>query len=150
MRTVQRNKRELWYSLFNGETELQDSDGNYTGETDITYAPPVAIRANVSPATGQSNMEMFGNLTDYDRVVVTDEVDIPINENSVLFIDTVPIISAKGISGFDYIVRRVARSFNSVSIAVKKIAETESTQNTVLMSPSNYDGVLCLFGADAG
>ena len=148
MRTVQRNKRGLWYALYQGETELTDADGNYTGETAVTYSPPVQIRANVSPATGQSDLEMFGNLTDYDRVIVTDEVDIPINENSVLFVDTVPIISAEGLSGFDYMVRRVAKSFNSVSIAIKKVS-TEAP-SVVLVSPADYDGVLCLFGADAG
>ena len=120
MRTLQRNKRDVWYCLYQGETEPTDTDGNYTGETAITYAAPVKIRANVSPATGQSNLEMFGNLTDYDRVVVTDQIDIPVDENSVLFIDSTPTEDA-GEYGYDYIVRRVARSFNSVAIAVRKV-----------------------------
>ena len=99
----------------------------------------------MSPATGQSSIEMFGNFADYDRILVTDDVDIPINENSVLFIDTVPIISDNNISNFDYEVRRVARSFNSVSIAIKRVSTDEP--NVVLMSPSDYDGVLVWFGA---
>lgn len=119
MRTSQRNKRDVWYALYSGETELTDSNGNYTGETEVTYATPVKIRANVSPATGQSNLEMFGNLTDYDRVVVTDQVSIPIDENSVLWIDAAP--TENGVDGYNYIVRRVARSFNSVAIAVRKV-----------------------------
>ena len=145
MRTAQRNKREIWYSLYQGETVLTDSNGDYTGETEITYSFPAQIRANVSPATGQSDLEMFGNLADYDRVIVTDEVNIPINENSVLFIDSPPIISANNVSGFDYIVRRVARSFNSVAIAIRKVAEDDP--DVVLITPRDYDGVLCFFGA---
>ena len=120
MRTLQRNKRTVWYALYQGETEQTDANGDYTGETEITYATPVAIRANVSPATGQSNLEMFGNLTDYDRVVVTDQVDVPIDENTVLWIDAEPTEDS-GVEGFNYIVRRVARSFNSVAIAVRKV-----------------------------
>ena len=121
MRTLQRNKRDVWYSLYLGETEMTDADGNYTGETAISYAEPVKIRANVSPATGQSNMEMFGNLTDYDRVIVTDEVDIPVDENSVIWIDMTPEDGE-----YNYVVRRVARSFNSVSIAVRKVDVTDA------------------------
>lgn len=121
MRTLHRNKRDVWYSLYVGETELTDTDGFYTGETTIEYSEPVKIRANVSPATGQSNLEMFGNLTDYDRVIVTDEVDIPVDENSVLWIDKTPTDGEH-----NYIVRRVARSFNGVSIAVRKVDVTDA------------------------
>ena len=82
MRTVQRNKRDVWYALYLGEQDAIDADGNYTGETEVVYDKPVKIRANVSPATGQANIEMFGNFTDYDRVVVTDQVNIPVNETA--------------------------------------------------------------------
>lgn len=120
MRTVQRNKRDVWYALYLGEQDAIDADGNYTGETEVVYGDPVKIRANVSPATGQANIEMFGNFTDYDRVVVTDQVNIPVNENSVMWIDTAPV-EGQGITGFNYIVRRVARSFNSVAFAVRDV-----------------------------
>ena len=120
MRTLQRNKRDVWYALYLGETEVVDADGNYTGEVSIEYSDPVHIRANVSPATGQTNMEMFGNFTDYSRVVVTDEVDIPVDENSIMWIDTEPVEGA-GIEGYDHIVKRIARSFNSVAIAVQDV-----------------------------
>ena len=116
MRTLQRNKRDVWYSLYQGETELTDAEGKFTGETAVTYAKPVKIRANVSPATGYSNAEIFGNLTDYDRVIVTDEVDIPVDENSVIWLDSSPTDGE-----YNFLVRRVARSFNSVSIAVRKV-----------------------------
>ena len=120
MRTNQRNKRSVWYCLYQGETEKTDTDGNYTGETEIAYAAPVQIKACVSPATGQSNTEMFGNLTDYDRVIVSDDTSLAIDENTVLFIDSTPTDGA-GAAGYDYIVRRVAKSFNSVAIAVRKV-----------------------------
>ena len=120
MRTVQRNKRDVWYALYLGEQEVVDEDGNYTGETAIAYSEPVQIRANVSPATGNTNMEMFGNFADYSRVVVTDDVSIPVNENAVMWIDKEPI-EGHGIEGYNYIVRRVAKSFNSVAIAVRDV-----------------------------
>jgi len=116
VKCLKRNKRPFWYALYGVETESQDADGNYTGETEIGYSAPVKVKANISPATGQSNLEMFGNLTDYDRVIVTDDVNIPIDENSVLWIDADP---QNGVH--NYTVRRVARSLNSVAIAVRKV-----------------------------
>lgn len=120
MRTLKRNKRQFFYCLYLGETELTDSDGNYTGETAIGYETPVECWANISPATGQSDTEMFGNLTDYDRVIVSDDTALPIDENTVLFIDSTPTDGA-GADGYDYTVRRVAKSLNSVAIAIRKV-----------------------------
>lgn len=116
MRALKRNKRPFWYALYGVETELQDADVNYTGETEIGYSAPVKAKANISPATGQSNLEMFGNLTDYDRVIVTDDVNIPIDENTVIWIEKDHLTEPH-----DYVVRRVARSLNSVAIAVRKV-----------------------------
>lgn len=99
--------------------------------------------ANVSPATGQSNTEIFGNLENYDKVIVTDDLTCPIDENSVLFIDKEPeftegvtidyqesetvlgddVVTPVTVSVpvYDYAVRRVAKSLNSISIAVRKV-----------------------------
>lgn len=151
MRALKRNMRKCWYCLYLGEQEMQDADGNYTGETAITYSPPIELRANISPATGQSNTEMFGNLTDYDRVIVISDTSIQIDENTVFFVDVEPIIEASEsgykAKGYDYIVRRVAKSINSVSIALRKISPDR--ENVLLVSPSDYDGVetTVMFGA---
>ena len=119
MRALKRNKRTFWYALYLEEVELVDSDGNYTGETGVGYSDPVECKANISPATGQSNLEMFGNLTDYDRVIVSDDTTIPIDENSVIWIEADPLKDA-----YNYTVRRVAKSLNSVAIAVRKVDVT--------------------------
>lgn len=120
MRLLKRNLRPFWYCIFTGEVEQTDSDGNYTGETSVSYGEPVQCMANISPATGQSSQEMFGNLTDYDRVIVSDDTSLPIDENTVLFVDSTPTTGA-GEYGYDYTVRRVAKSMNYVAIAVKKV-----------------------------
>jgi hypothetical protein len=142
MRTLERNKVKFWYCTVqkvNGEAvkrEIVDENGNATGEYIVMYNNPVAIKANISPATGQSNAEQIGNLENYDKVIVTDDLDCPIDENSVLFIDKEPeykdaeyneatAITVTGatvkVPVYDYIVRRVAKSLNSISIAVSKV-----------------------------
>lgn len=121
MKVMWRNKTAFWYCLYDGTERITDEDGNESGETRVLYQEPVKMLANVSPATGYAQTEMFGNLEGYDKVIVTDDLDCPIDENTVLFIDKEPEHNKDGELMPDYIVRRVARSLNSVSIAVRKV-----------------------------
>lgn len=129
MRTRQRAKRDVWYANYSGVTETTDEAGYYTGEFEISYTTPTKIRASVSPATGQSNAEMFGNIVDYDHVIVVDDPDIVIDENSVVWLDSVPT-DGGGVEGYNYIVRRVARSWNFTAIAVRDVNVTVPVSET--------------------
>lgn len=117
MRTLEINKRKFYYCLYTGKTRKYDEYGNRTSEQYATYAAPVECWANISPATGQSMTEQFGGLEDYDKVIVTHDTTLPIDENTVLYVDKVPGEN----EAYDYIVKRVARSINSLSIAISKV-----------------------------
>lgn len=165
MRTLKRNKRPFYYANPVKETMIPGQyDGLYSGEVSVTYTTPVMMKANISPASGSAQAEAFGTLTDYDKVIVTDDIDCPIDEHTVLFIDVLPpqwvdtngavrqktilidtnatrevlstenderilfgdhFIQLKRPSTddlvYDYIVKRVAKSLNSVSIAISKV-----------------------------
>ena len=121
MRTLKRNQRKFYYCLYDNAEEIYDTYGNATGEYIPLYKAHEAMYANVSPASGYAQTEQFGNLDSYDKVIVTDWLNCPIDENSVLFIDKDPEYSVDGKPLFDYTVRRVAKSLNSVSIAVQKV-----------------------------
>lgn len=121
MRLMKRNLVSLHYCLFEGKEPLLDEDGNETGEYKVEYSDPVQIEGNISPATGYSQVEMFGNLESYDKVLVTDDMNCPIDENTGLFIDTAPVFSDDGRPLFDYVVRRVAKSLNVISYAISKV-----------------------------
>lgn len=121
MRTLKRNQRTFWYALYRDKEIITDEYGNETGETRVLYHEPVQMAANISAATGYAQTEQFGNLDSYDKVLVTDWLDCPIDENAVLFIDKEPEHNTDGDLMFDYTVRRVAKSLNSVSIAVSKV-----------------------------
>ena len=162
MRCLKRNQVPFWYCLYrndrvhgdtaivneavsgisvinDGERNINyivDEYGNETGERILNYAPPVRMMANISPATGQAQTEQFGNLESYDKVIVTDDVNCPIDEHTVLFLEVEPVYSSvttheqEGtkwvektylVPKYDYIVKRVAKSLNSVSIAVRKV-----------------------------
>lgn len=121
MRCMERNKRTFHYALFKEKAPYTDEDGNESGEFRTVYEAPVEMRANVSMATGNSNIEQFGNDLKYDKVIVTDDLTCPIDESSVLFVDSPPREDADGNLLFDYVVKKIARSLNSISIAISKV-----------------------------
>lgn len=123
MKALSRNKQVLYYALNEGISPVIDEDGLHTGEFDVLYGDPVKALMNVSPASGRTNLEQFGIQEQYDKVLVTDDMNCPIKEDSVLWVDTLPIIDGEGKTEtpHDYIVIRVSRSLNSVSIAIKRI-----------------------------
>jgi hypothetical protein len=122
MKVMERNKRTFWYCLYDRKEPIIDEDGNETGEEQIVYKPAQSLRANISAASGSSQVEQFGNLAGYDKVIVLDDTSCPIDENTVLFIDKEPEYGEDGNPLYDYRVKRVAKSLNSVSIAATKVS----------------------------
>lgn len=123
MRTLHRNKVRIFYANYRNKVPLKDEYGNLTGEYDIAYDNPVEIKANVSAARGEATTRQFGDDEGYDRVIVLDDPRVPITATSILWIDTPPEIAEDGSTNtpHDYIVKQVATSLNSVSIAVSKV-----------------------------
>ena len=148
MRTLRRNRVPFWYCTYLGKEELIDEDGNKTGDYYLRYAKPVQLWGNVSPARGEAQMELFGNDIAYDKTIILDDPDCPITESSVLFVDkepeftpvlgllldssgqpiltsdNEPIGAVENLPLFDYIVKRAARSLNSVSFAIERVTVT--------------------------
>lgn len=118
MITLKRNRQKIWYSLYLSSSDQYDEYDNDTGEPQITYSDPVMMEANVSPATGNATTEQFGIIDNYDKIIVTHDMNCPIDENSVLFIDKEPEVTDPK---YDYVVRNISRSLNSISIAVSKV-----------------------------
>lgn len=123
MRTLARNKIRIFYANYRDKEPLKDEYGNLTGEYKISYTNPIAVCANVSAARGEATTRQFGDDEGYDRVIVLDDPKFPITATSILWIDTLPEIAEDGSTKtpHDYIVKQVATSLNSVSIAVSKV-----------------------------
>ena len=123
MRCMVRNKTTFYYAPYIGETEIVDEDGNRTGEFSLTYGNPMRMSGNVSAAQGEMQNRQFGESESYDKVIVLDDRKAPIDEHSILWVDTLPHLNEDGSTDtpHDYIVRRVARSINDVSIAIGKV-----------------------------
>lgn len=132
-RTAFRNKQPFWYALYSSTATTTDEYGNQNG-THPTYGNPVLVSGNISPARGNVYAQQFGEELRYDKVIVLNDRDTPIDEYAVLWIDTEPDLDANGAltvnaSGeyatpWDYIVRRVGRGlpgFGDSVIAVSKV-----------------------------
>lgn len=115
MRILARNKQTIYYALYTGDTE-NIRDGLYTGEKVPTYASPVEIRASVSAARGTADIDLFGVNVSYTHTIIVDDLECPINEHSILWINADP--DAKP---HNYEVVQVAKSLNHIAYAVRKV-----------------------------
>ena len=123
MRCMVRNKSKFYYASYIGETEIIDEYGNATGEYKIQYGNPIECYANISAAQGELKIRQFGESESYDKVIVLDDINAPIDEHSILWVDTLPLLNEDGTTTtpHNYLVKRVAKSLNGVSIAIRKV-----------------------------
>ena len=116
MRGMVRNKSKFYYASYIGKTEILDEYGHRTGEYEISYSDPIECFGNVSAAQGEMQSRQFGESESYDKVIVLDDRNAPITEHSILWVDTLPPDTTH-----DYVVKRIARSLNGLSIAIRKV-----------------------------
>lgn len=132
MRCMSRNKVRFFYALFEGKERILNESGRFAGEYGAKHGKPMEYFANISAAKGETQTRQFGENESYDKVIVMDIDAPPIDEYSVLWIDTVPQLDDEGnlavdekgkiLTPHDYLVKKVARSMNVVSLAVSKVS----------------------------
>lgn len=122
MRCLQKNKQKLYYALYTGKEQIVDDHGNKTGQYRVTYSSPVEMLANISPARGVSDVDMFGITETYSKAIVTDDLSCPIDEKSVLWIGKEPAFEGEP-TPYNYVVVRKAKSLNSITYAVLEVED---------------------------
>ncbi len=131
MRCMNRNKVKFYYALYKSREPILNEQGRKTGQYKVIHGNPIEGHANISAAKGETQTRQFGENESYDKVIVMDFITPPIDEYSVLWVDTLPTLNADGslkvndagkvITPHDYVVKKVAKSLNSVSIAISKV-----------------------------
>ena len=123
MRCLTRNKRKFYYASYIREIPITDEYGNETGEYEVVRSNPIETFGNISAAQGEVQSRQFGESESYDKVIVLDDRNTPIDEYSILWVDTLPHLNDDGstTTPHDYTVKRVARGLNGVSIAIGKV-----------------------------
>lgn len=123
MKCMIRNQRKFYYASYIENKEIIDEYGNSTGEYEVIHGKPIKALGNISSAMGETQVRQFGESESYDKVIVLDNVNSPINEYSILWVDTLPHLNDDGTTDtpHDYVVKRIAKSLNSVAIAISKV-----------------------------
>lgn len=121
MTCLKRNQIKFYYAQPLREEAVYDISSYLTGDMNVVYDTPVECYGNVAPPSGNVFVELFGADVRYDRVIVLDDPSTPITEGTVLCIDSAPSYNEDNDLIYDYIVRKVARSLNSVTIAASKV-----------------------------
>lgn len=116
MRSLLRNQQPVFYKLFEGEKEIIDQYGNSTGSYAPVYGELKSAMMSVSPNKGSTEVEQFGTLLNYDRTMTTADINVPIDENTVLWLD-----GADTNGPWNYVVTKRAPWKNSIQFAVSRV-----------------------------
>jgi hypothetical protein len=116
MRDLKRNTQKVFYKLYLGEQSVIDQYGNVTGSYIPVYSDLMEAEMVVSPNKGAAETEQFGSLLDYDRTMTTADVNVLIDESSVLWVD-----GADTAGAWNYEVKKRAPWKNSVQFAISQV-----------------------------
>ena len=118
MRSLNRNKRKIFYALRTGDAANVDEYGNETGERTPTYGKEIALMSHISAATGEEAVQAFGSFTGYSRTMSVADNRCPIEEDSIIWFGTEPP------APHNYIVVRKADSKNGILYALQEVTVT--------------------------
>ena len=124
MRLLKKNQRKLYYSLYDSEIPIVDENGNEELETMAGYTNPVIFHANLSAGKSNAEESPFGKDVSYDRVISTCDMDLPIDENSLIWVKNKPVFNADGTVNPDSADYEVSAppldGLNNLLIAIKR------------------------------
>lgn len=124
MRSLKKNQRPMYYASYDSEIPIVDENGNEELETMTGYTNPVIFHANLSAGKSNAEESPFGKDVSYDRIISTCDMDLPIDENSIIWVKNKPVYNADGTVNGDSADYEVAAppldGLNSLLIAIKK------------------------------
>ena len=118
MRDLQRNKREIYYSVPTGTEPILDEWGNDTLEVKTIYSSPTLLKCNVSANVGEEAAVVFGAQTDYSRTISLSG-SCPLTEGSLVW------FGAEISGSHNYVVVKVADSKNAYLVALREVTKRE-------------------------
>lgn len=141
MRSLKKNQQCLQYATYSDQIIIyeRDADGNIIydeidGERfpriiseQAGYNNPVSFYANIAMSGGEAEAKEYGvNASDYEAVIVTSQMDLPITETSIIWWNTIPKYDSSGMidgDSADFKVISVRPSLNSMKYLLKKITK---------------------------
>ena len=128
MRNNIRNNKTMWYATYKETVTEYDENGDITGDDTIAYVEPVEFHANLSATRGPqgftgtgSTVDYFGASIDYSLIISTAEMDLPIDEYSLIWTEQPVLVDGKADPNTaQYVVNAVARGKYHMKYAIKK------------------------------
>lgn len=141
MRTLNKNKQKMYYSLYLGSepeyeldkdgnkiVEYVDEDGNVyykeTGNEVDVYSEPVLFYGNIAMSGGELEAKEFGlNIGDYEAVLLMAKNVLPIDETSLIWHNTEPTESDVKREQADYTIIKLSPSLNQDKYVLKAVVK---------------------------
>ena len=127
MRDCRKNQRSMKYSLYSDSVPILDSDGNDTFEVKAGFSLPVDFKASLSSGKSDSESTEFGTDVSYDRIISTCKKELPIDENSLIWVTSEPVI-VNGVvdpTSADYrVASKPIDGLTNIRIAIKAIQKS--------------------------
>lgn len=123
MRNLLYNMTPVWYATLISKTENIDRNGNRAGTYKLTYSEPVKKLMSVRWNIGDITLTPFGLNQDGRRRIVTDDLNCPIENGSILWIGIEPDENGEdGAVKHNYEVSGAPeRSFNQIVYLVSEV-----------------------------
>lgn len=145
MRTLNKNKQTMYYSLQVGKVPIyetdedgnviyyKDNDGNSypleSGEAPVEYEKPVKFRGNIAMSGGEAQAKEYGlSIADYDAVIIVDTGALPVvqgtriwHKSKVEYKDSDESIPDENTA--DYSVVKVSENINVAKYILKAIVK---------------------------
>ncbi len=116
MRTLKRNQQTIYYSNYTGKVK------NLLGEMMDSYTEPIKAKANVSVPLSDASRGVEGTVPSYDKVLIADR-NLPVDINTIFYIDKTPEYFHGQVLHYDYIATRVQKSLNHIRIELTRVEE---------------------------
>ncbi len=117
MRTLRKNTRRVYYAELLSEVNARDENGHITSEKVRVYSDPKEALVNYSAERGESIVAQFGEMQDYDLVILTSPDVFPVDESTAIWVNADPQ------KMHDYRVVRVADSINVRQVLVRRVID---------------------------
>lgn len=129
MKTLKRNQTVIWYALPTGNrTPILDGNGLMTGNTRIEYTAPQRMEVSLSESIGLNNLSAqgvadpnpYGLTTNYTHRMVTEDMDCPITEETLIWHNRDPGNDAYSVP-HNFKVIRIGRSVNFKNYYLRQV-----------------------------
>lgn len=90
MRTLKKNRQDVWFAVHLSKTPVRDANGHRSGENSQTYGEPQKASMSWADASGaiglgssgMATLELYGIVTNYTAKAITEDMNCEMDKDS--------------------------------------------------------------------